>query len=99
MAGNSRYKTMNTNEPKIELPEPPEGHRWEYRGMGWNPGKVIPTYCHTTRYSDLVMTQNELPSGVGDYHYWEAVPDSFHGDAARAVTENASGKIIITPKP
>ncbi len=90
---------MNTNEPKIELPEPPEGHRWEYRGMGWNPGKVIPTYCHTTRYSDLVMTQNELPSGVGDYHYWEAVPDSFHGDAARAVTENASGKIIITPKP
>lgn len=20
------------------LPEPPAGHEWEYRGMGWNPG-------------------------------------------------------------
>jgi hypothetical protein len=62
-------------EPKVELPKPPEGHRWEYRGMGWKPG-------YRTHYAYWEAGMGETPSrgfavtptgNIG--HYWEAVPD------------------------
>jgi hypothetical protein len=63
------------NEPKVTLPPAPEGMKWEYRGMGWDPERST-TYCHTTLYAGLVVTKNQIPSGITDYHYWEAVPNT-----------------------
>lgn len=65
---------MNENEPKVEMPEPPAGHRWEYRGMGWDNGGKSTVYCHTTYYSGVARGAGDRPSGIDDYHYWEAVP-------------------------
>jgi hypothetical protein len=64
---------FGTNEPKIELPEPPEGHRWEYRGKGWDNGGKKTSYCHTTHCSGVARGIGDSPCGVEDYHYWEAV--------------------------
>ena len=63
------------NEPKVTLPPAPEGMEWEYRGMGWYPERST-TYCHTTLCAGLIVTHNHTPSGITDYHYWEAIPDT-----------------------
>ena len=65
---------MNENEPIVEMPEPPAGHRWEYRGLGWDNGGKNTVYCHTTYYSGVARGAGDRPSGIDDYRYWEAVP-------------------------
>lgn len=53
------------------LPEPPDGHKWEYRGPQWTPGK-------TEHYASINGGQwyvflEQSPTGNSD-HYAEAVP-------------------------
>jgi hypothetical protein len=63
------------NEPEIQLPEPPTGHTWQYRGMGWNPGREIAGYLTVwdELRGDPAYRPYATPNGLADYHYWEAV--------------------------
>jgi regulator of replication initiation timing len=64
------------NEPKVELPPAPEGMKWEYRGMGWNPGKAVPAYLTiwAEAMAEPAHRRNAVPDGIDDHNYWEAVP-------------------------
>jgi regulator of replication initiation timing len=64
------------NEPKVELPPAPGGMKWEYRGMGWNPGKAVPAYLTiwAEAMAEPAHRRNAVPDGIDDHHYWEAVP-------------------------
>jgi hypothetical protein len=64
---------MNENEPKVDMPEPPAGHRWDYRGMGW---KIPEPRHHAFALADATgepFATYGTTTGFPDYHYWEAV--------------------------
>ncbi len=67
---NDQIKDLPPNLPPV--PEPPAGHRWEYRGLGWNPQ-------HQARYSYIGNKTgswdmgHRTPDGWKDFHYLEAV--------------------------
>jgi hypothetical protein len=63
----------DTNEPKVALPEPPEGMKWEYRGMGWKSEKPI-QYCFLDGYGKVIPMDDRETDGDPNHHYWEAVP-------------------------
>lgn len=95
------------NEPKIQLPEPPTGHTWQYRGMGWNPGREIAAYVTVWDESsgDPAYRPYAVPNGLADYHYWEAVasaPDiplieqlRTELDAAQGIAEALENRIAL----
>lgn len=57
-------------EPNVELPDPPVGHRWEYRGMGAKfEGDCL--YC---REESEQLGVGMYAFGLEKLHYWQAVP-------------------------
>lgn len=62
---------MNTDIPNIELPTPPEGHRWEYRGEAWKNTNVTRVVVLTD--SGKLLENTGTCYGLPDYRYWEAI--------------------------
>jgi len=55
---------------------PPEGYKWEYRGMGWEHSLQVRYICYDP-YDDHNWDPSSTygcPLGYGDLHYLEAVP-------------------------
>jgi hypothetical protein len=63
-----------TNEPKVEMPEPPEGHRWEYRGRGWTNRDDDAEVCYIEDRIPGFYRKRGYTTGYPDTRYWEAVP-------------------------
>ena len=63
---------MNENEPKVEMPEPPAGHQWEYRGKEWSKDRA--TFCYLSTIARVVSRYHDAPAVGAQGHYWEAVP-------------------------
>lgn len=62
--------------PEHTPPAPPEGMKWEYRGMGWANNSESCDY-YTVSPESLVspMWKYAQPGENMSYHYFEAVPD------------------------
>lgn len=60
------------------LPEPPAGHRWVYRGTGWENNYKPARYIHWaspwTTWNDSKLKYGAVPAGCESLHYAEAVP-------------------------
>jgi hypothetical protein len=56
------------NEPRIELPEPPVGQKWEYRGENW----ATDDYCCSLWPCGKIQAGKGSVGNEG-YHYWQAV--------------------------
>ena len=80
----------DTPYPPHTPPPAPEGMKWEYRGMGWNPE------VETTAYS-VFQSGASLPAykvsedfqGRADLHFFEAVPIGDGSDASWKATMGA----------
>lgn len=95
---------MNKNEPKCTLPEPPTGHTWQYRGMGWNPGREIAAYLTgwVRSSGDPAYISDATPDGLPENHYWEAVASislikelRTELDAAQGIAEALEDRIAL----
>jgi len=70
---------MNTPYPEHTPPTPPEGMRWEYRGMGWTGRCDIAFYgLHDWLGTIQISVPGQQPGGFETRHYFEAVPDPAH---------------------
>lgn len=65
---------IEQNYPDHTPPQPPEGKKWEYRGMGWNSKNTCTFYFVDQQGNHVNKAEEETASGFEDLHYFEAVP-------------------------
>jgi hypothetical protein len=82
---------MNENEPKVKMPKPPAGHRWEYRGKEWSKDRA--TFCYLSTIARVVIRYHDAPAVGAQGHYWEAVPHPIAEENLER--ENAELKNVI----
>lgn len=88
--------------PEHTPPAPPEGMKWEYRGMGWR-WKLPCVHYFIKNDGGASVPGQETPQGM-NHHYFEAVPiigNTYHGsNIHRALNERtAKMNAALTENP
>lgn len=79
-----------TPYPAHTPPTPPEGMRWEYRGMGWTNGRKLTTFYTLNSEGETGWNPDTTPLGFSDTHYFEAVPIKTDYDPVEDIFRNPS---------
>lgn len=86
-----------TPYPAHTPPTPPEGMRWEYRGMGWTNGRKLTTFYTLNSEGETGWNPDTTPLGFSDTHYFEAVPGSEYAEFDAAWRDKVdSGSLIVS---